>query len=182
MFENVLASLLLSLSATTANDPRHSRRCVRYRQVIKTHFFPPHTASRSYLQNKRQLDSVKKQTKKKHVVVPRSRAIQMLFTCSLRCTDQVTSTHSSSKLSLCNCDSCPNCALHSDISLPSCTHTTSAPKKKKPRLHFTSVCSVEAHPLTERKEVAFPTKHFSWATKKKWHLEKAAAASGGFSV
>lgn len=92
----------------------------------------------------------------------RSRATEMLFTCSLRCTDQVTSTHSRAKLSPCNRNPRLNCALYSDISLTSCTHTTSARKL----LHFcvrVYVCSVEAHPLAGRREVAFPTKHCSRA-------------------
>lgn len=54
-------------------------------------------------------------------------------------------------------------ALYTPTSLHHPTHTPH-------QAHFTSVCSTDTHPLTERKEVAFPTKHCNWA-KKIWHLE-----------
>lgn len=102
----------------------------------------------------------------------------MLFTCSLRCTDQVTSTHSRAKLSPCNRNPRLNCALYSDISLTSCTHTTSARKL----LHFTSVCvcvQLKLILLQEEERWRFPQ---STAAGQKWHLGKRAAASGGFSA
>lgn len=97
-----------------------------------------------------------------------SRATQMLFTCSLRSTDQVSSTRARAKLSLCNRNSRLKDALYSDMSLTSCSHTP----------HHFCVCSIEAHPLAERKEVAFPTKHCSRAKM----APRKVAASGGFSV
>lgn len=101
-----------------------------------------------------------------------------LFTCSLRCTDQVTSTQSNSKLSLCNRNSTLNWALYSDISWTSCTHTTSARKKRKKKNFTLTVRSIEAHPLAERKEVVFPTKHCSRAKM----APRNTAASGGFTT
>lgn len=88
----------------------------------------------------------------------------MLFTCSLRCTDQVTSKQSTPKLSLGNRNSRLKCALYSDISLTPYTHHISTKK------NFT-VCVKQELIYPHRKKRG-GVSHKAMQPGIIWHLEK----------